>query len=265
MTRPLSVSGNALLYALIAALVVAVALGAFFFVNKQKEQPENAQLSAEAPMAAEEQQDGTSSAPATEDEAAAPSEPVEIDIAAATSTRAIGNPDAPIKIIEYASMTCSHCGAFHNDVLPVLKEKYIDTGKVYFEFREFPLNDPALKATLTARCLPEEQYYEFVSVLFKSQGQWDAGLDYMKALRQNAKLAGMSDATFDACHAEPMLKLKIAENMQEAKDKWKISATPTFVINDGAEIFSGVRPLQEFERIFRKLSEGQIGEAPPVE
>lgn len=200
-----------------------------------------------------------------ETDAAASAEPVTIDVAKATGVRAIGSPDAPIKIIEYASMTCSHCAHFHNDILPALKSKYIDTGKVYLEFREFPLNDPALKATLTARCLPEEQYENFVSLLFKSQDQWAGGIDYMASLRQNAKLAGMSDATFEACHNEPMLKLKVAENMQEAKDKWKISATPTFIINDGAETISGAQPLENFERVFRKITDGAVGEAPAVE
>ena len=197
--------------------------------------------------------------------AAVSSEPVTIDVAKATGVRAIGSPDAPIKIIEYASMTCSHCAHFHNDILPALKSKYIDTGKVYLEFREFPLNDPALKATLTARCLPEEQYENFVSLLFKSQDQWAGGIDYMATLKQNAKLAGMSDATFEACHNEPMLKLKVAENMQEAKDKWKISATPTFIINEGAETISGAQPLENFERVFRKITDGAVGEAPAVE
>ncbi|PZO77774.1 MAG: disulfide bond formation protein DsbA, partial [Micavibrio aeruginosavorus] len=85
-------------------------------------------------------------APATEqDPATQPYEqsgPVTIDIEKAFSPRTIGNADAPIKIIEYASMTCGHCAHFHNDVLPALKEKYVDTGKVFIEFREFPLNDP---------------------------------------------------------------------------------------------------------------------------
>lgn len=188
-----------------------------------------------------------------------------IDVEKSMSVRAIGNPDAPIKMVEYASLTCSHCAHFHNDVLPEMKTKYIDTGKVYLEFREFPLNDPALKATLTARCLPEDKYDGFVSLLFKTQEHWAGGMDYMASLRQNAKLAGMSDDTFDACQAEPDLKLKIAERMQEAKDKWKIEATPTFIINDGAEKISGAVPLTEFERVFRKASNGAVGEAPKVE
>jgi protein-disulfide isomerase len=201
-------------------------------------------------------------APAPE---ASTGEAVTIDVAKATGVRAIGNADAPIKMIEYASLTCSHCAHFHNEILPALKSKYIDTGKVYLEFREFPLNDPALKATLTARCLPEDKYESFVSLLFKSQDQWAGGIDYMASLKQNAKLAGMSDATFEACQAEPMLKLKIAENMQEAKDKWKISSTPTFIINDGAETISGAQPIENFERVFRKITDGAVGEAPPVE
>jgi protein-disulfide isomerase len=190
---------------------------------------------------------------------------VKIDVKKALGLRAIGNPNAPIKVVEYASLTCSHCAHFYNDIMPQLKTKYIDTGKVYFEFRDFPLNDPALKGTLTARCLPEDKYEGFVALLYKTQDQWAGGMDYMQSLKQNAKLAGMSDETFDACQNEPALKLELAKMMQEAKDKWNISATPTFVINDGKEVISGAVPLEEFERVFRKVSGDGVGEAPPVE
>jgi protein-disulfide isomerase len=150
-------------------------------------------------------------------------------------------------------------------VLPALKAKYIDTGKVQFEFREFPLNDPALRGALAARCLPQDKYEGFVTLLFKTQENWAGGLDYVNALKQNAKLAGMSDATFEACQSNGELKTKMAEAMQVAQDKWKISATPTFIINDGAEVISGAQPLAEFERVFRKLSGDAVGEAPAVE
>lgn len=193
------------------------------------------------------------------------SQPVTIDVEKAMSTRSVGDANAPIKIIEYASLTCSHCAHFHNDIYPELKAKYIDTGKVYFEFREFPLNDPALKATLTARCLPAEKYEGFVSLLFKTQDHWASGLNYIAALKQNAKLAGMSDETFDACHDSSALKLAVADVMQKGQDQWKISATPTFIINNGAETISGAVPLTEFERVFRKVSGDAIGEAPAVE
>ncbi|PZO85105.1 MAG: hypothetical protein DI626_07665 [Micavibrio aeruginosavorus] len=87
----------------------------------------------------------------------------------------------------------------------------------------------------------------------------------MEILKQNAKLAGMSDATFEACQEEPNLKLKVAESMQVAKEKWKIAATPTFIINDGAEIIQGAQPLAEFERVFRKVTNDAVGAVPAVE
>ncbi len=282
-----AIRGSALPVILLLVSVAAIAVAGWYYISSKQptdvseqgvveEALENGAATVEEGVVAETPEtvpseesvftsEATEEAPVADTGSKAVSEPVTIDVAKATGVRAIGSPDAPIKIIEYASLTCSHCAHFHNDILPALKSKYIDTGKVYLEFREFPLNDPALKATLTARCLPEDQYENFVSLLFKSQDQWAGGIDYMASLKQNAKLAGMSDATFEACQAEPMLKLKIAENMQEAKDKWKISATPTFIINDGAETISGAQPLENFERVFRKITDGAVGEAPAVE
>src|SRR5690606_5956770 len=109
---------------------------------------------------------------------------------------------------------------FHNDVYPALKTKYIDTGKVFMEFREFPLNDPALKATITARCLPADKYEGFVSLLFKTQDKWAGAVGYINKLRQNAKLAGVRDAHFDACHEATALNMRLADQMQTAHDKY---------------------------------------------
>jgi len=279
--KPQNIRGNAAPIILLAVSVIALAIGGWVYFTRMAPQGDNtdaAMIGAALendPSAATvpESEPLVSQMPVAED-APPPSETVAtddtssaatIDVAKAMSPRTIGNENAPIKIIEYASLTCSHCAHFHNDVLPALKTKYIDTGKVFMEFREFPLNDPALKATLTARCLPEDKYESFVSMLFKTQEQWSGGLDYVASLKQNAKLAGMSDEMFDACHKEPMLKLQIAEKMQEAQDKWKISATPTFIINDGAETISGAQPLEAFERIFSKLTNDAVGAAPAVE
>lgn len=282
MTVNKSIGGNGLLAGLaIIAVIGAAVIG--FYLYSQKEPmsslPEATEIVTEAtgPIDATDTPAYTDEQPAvateddaivseTEGTASAPAaEAAVIDIDTVFAPRTIGNPEAPIKIVEYASLTCSHCAHFHNDVLPALKSKYIDTGKVFFEFREFPLNDPALKAALTARCLPADKYEGFVGLLFKTQEHWAGGLDYMSALRQNAKLAGMSDATFDACHDKAELKTKMAETMQQAQDQWKISATPTFVINNGAEIISGARPIAEFERVFRKVSGDAVGEVPAVE
>lgn len=287
MNNTTSVSGKGLVVALAIVAIIGVAVAGLYLYRKQVPMdalPEASDIaetpapaSAPEPVAMDSNgnavpaQEGESFAAEQEmatdgtPETAPMTEKAAIDVETAFAPRTIGKPDAPIKIIEYASLTCSHCAHFHNDVLPELKSKYIDTGKVFFEFREFPLNDPALRAALAARCLPQDKYEGFVALLFKTQDHWAGGLDYMAALKQNAKLAGMSDATFEACQADPKMKERMAEIMQTGQDKWKIDSTPTFIINDGAEKISGAQPLMEFERVFRKVSGDAVGEAPAVE
>lgn len=246
---------------LLGILILMIGMGAIFFINSGNP---DAQALVESTMTLEEGIAGDVPPPVeTTDGNAASTAALDVD--AFMEPRTIGNPDAPVKIIEYASLTCGHCANFHNDVFPALKTKYIDTGKVFMEFREFPLNDPALKATITARCLPADKYESFVSLLFKTQDKWAGDVGYINKLRQNAKLAGLSDAQFDACHEAPALKMKLAEQMQAAQDKYKISATPTFIINDGAEVISGAQPIENFERAFRAVSNNEVGEAPAVE
>lgn len=270
--------GNAMPLILAILLLLGIGVGGWMYFSKQERQTAGMTTVDEAlteevanedlpiaPVTPTEETSETSETATSTDETAAASAPSSYDLSKAVGVRAIGSADAPIKIIEYASMTCSHCAHFHNDVLPELKSKYVDTGKVYIEFKEFPLDDAALKATITARCLPEDKYEGFIALLFKTQDHWARGINYMTALRQNAKLAGMSDATFDACHADEKLKLAIADWMQQAQDKWSINSTPTFVVNDGAEKISGAQPVTEFERVFRKISGDAIGEAPKVE
>lgn len=275
-------NGNTVLPLLVGIVLIAVlGIGGWFYLKKTPvQQPAEEALTVAAdeettPVAAEEQVpeestpspvvESVTTTQEAEPEMSTPSSPVSIDVAKALAPRTYGNEKAPVKIIEYASLTCSHCAHFFNDTFPELKTKYIDTGKVFFEYRDFPLNDPALKASIAARCLPEDKYEGFVSLLYKTQDHWAGTVDYMSSLRQNAKLAGMSDETFDACQAEKKIQLGIADGMQAAQDKWKISATPTFIINDGAETISGAVPLTEFERAFRKVTNNAVGEAPKVE
>lgn len=260
---------NPIAILLVVLALVVVAGGAYFFINSKKDDATLVSEGTEQPVTGEQPADETAGvgAPETEEAPVAseePSEPVKLDLTEILAPRTVGDANAPIKIIEFASLTCSHCAHFHNDIYPALKSKYIDTGKVQIEFREFPLNDPALKAAIAARCLPAERYESFIGLLFKSQDHWAGGLDYMAALKQNAKLAGLSDAKFDACMNEPQIKVKIAERMQEAQDKWKVSSTPSFVIND-TEVVPGAVKLEEFERAFRKVSNNAVGEAPAVE
>jgi len=166
----------------------------------------------------------------------------------------LGDADAPVTITEYASLTCSHCASFHKDTLPTLVEKYVETGKVRYVFEEFPLDDAALDASLIARCLPQERYLGFTTLLFETQDQWASG-DYRNALRQNAKLAGLSDEAFDACLTDQGARTAKAETISAATAKWKISATPTFVIeSEGAEaeVISGSQPVAAFDAVIEK-------------
>lgn len=166
--------------------------------------------------------------------------------------RALGSPDAPVTIKEFASLTCSHCADFHEKTFGALKEKYIDTGKVRFIYNDFPLNAPALDAAMVARCLPEAQYFTFIKFLFENQKEWAFSRAYRDNLRQNAKLLGMNDAAFDSCLADEKLKAELADRMQKNAEKYEIKATPTFVINE-KEIVPGFQTIDSFSAALDKI------------
>lgn len=168
--------------------------------------------------------------------------------------RGLGDPNAPIQIREFFSLTCNHCAAFHEGTFPQLKQKYIDTGKVYFIFEEFPLNGPALYGSMIARCMPEGRYDSFVALLLKEQDKWAFGGDFKANLKQNAALAGMGDEEFETCFNNKDLQKAIALNIQESSDNWKISSTPSFIFNDGERIMTGVQPLESFEKVMDFLN-----------
>src|SRR5687768_5061793 len=109
---------------------------------------------------------------------------------------ALGKPDAPVTVIEYASMTCPHCAHFHAETLKAFKEKYVDTGKVRLIFREFPFDGLALRASMLARCAGAERYFPMLDVLFQQQNQWTRAKDPMAALAQIGRLAGVSPQKF---------------------------------------------------------------------
>ena len=109
-----------------------------------------------------------------------------------------GQADAPVTIVEYASMTCPHCSHFHETTYPEMKKKYIDTGKVRFIFREFPLDELAVAASMLARCAGGEKSIALIDVLFASQDKW-AARDPIPALLQISKQAGFTQASFDQC------------------------------------------------------------------
>ncbi len=184
-------------------------------------------------------------------------EPKLFDIYAATTERALGNPKAPITVIEYASMTCPHCSAFHSETFSEVKEQYIDTDKVYWIFREFPLDKLALRASMMARCVAPSMYFNIVEVLFTSQTRWLGSDDPLKALEQTGRLAGMSPELFKECTSNTDLEMHVLKNMQTGQTQWSVKSTPTFVVNYGEAELSGARKIHEFQEIFDKLLQKQ--------
>src|SRR5689334_2003549 len=166
--------------------------------------------------------------------------------------RVLGSPDAPITIIEYASLTCPHCAHFANDVLPELKKKWIDTGKMKLVLRDFPLDEPALRAAMIARCAPPDRYYAYVDTFFAAQDKWVMARDYREALARLVKLGGMSKDEFDKCLQNTALENKIVEGRLVASKEYDVNSTPTFFIN-GTK-FTGAPTLEEFDKVLSGIS-----------
>jgi protein-disulfide isomerase len=140
----------------------------------------------------------------------------------------LGNKDAKVTVIEYASASCPHCAAFNNDVLPTVQKNYIDTGKIRFIFREFPHNDAALGAFMLARCAPKEKYFPLVDVFFKTQQTWVP--DPLKGLTDIALQAGFTEDSFKACLNNKDVAKGVLDVRNKA-DTFGVTGIPTFFIN----------------------------------
>ena len=160
----------------------------------------------------------------------------------AIGDRVLGEADAPVTVIEYASATCPHCASFHTDTFPTLKEEFIDTGKVRFVFREFPFDDLALAAFMLARCAPEERYFPLIDVLFEEQQTWTKNPH--EELLKIARMAGFTAESFDKCLANEEVAKGIIAIRTTAGEKYGVDSTPTFFIN--GEIFKGNQPIESF-------------------
>ena len=154
---------------------------------------------------------------------------------------AIGKADAPVTIIEYSSLSCPHCAHFHSEVFPELKAQYIDTGKVRYIYREFPLNEPALAGAVAARCLDPSRFFAFTGLLFAKQADWAYKEDALTPLKAFAKQAGMSGEEFDKCVDNEALQKKILAIRDEGQKKG-VNATPSFFVN--GMILKGAPTLQ---------------------
>ena len=160
----------------------------------------------------------------------------------------MGSKNAPIKIKEFFSLTCSHCANFHVKTLPQLKERYIDTGKVQLEFIDYPLDRLAIIAATLARTLPtEDGYLEAISILLKKQKQWAYSKKPLDELRSIAKLFGVSSKQFDEILKNIPLMQEIINKMEKESKNFNIESTPTFIINNNHKI-SGALSFKDFEK-----------------
>lgn len=165
----------------------------------------------------------------------------------------VGDPNAPVTMIEYSSLTCPHCAAFHEQTLPGLKERFIDTGKVRLVIRDFPLDQNALRAAVIAHCAGPERYPAFVDVFFAQQESWATAEDPVRALKQLAKLGGLGEAEIDACLADRGMEEAILQMRLAGQQQFDIRSTPTFIIDGKA--YPGNRTVDEFAAIIDPLLE----------
>ena len=164
---------------------------------------------------------------------------------------ALGPETAKVNIVEYASLTCSHCAAFHKETWPELKKRYLDTGKVRFTLREFPLDPLATAGFMLARCDGNAKYYPISDLLFEQQRNWvftDKPLDALRALMRQA---GFSQEKFDACLRDQKLYDAVNAVKNRGVEQFKVDSTPTFFIN--GQRHAGNMSIDELEKVIKPL------------
>jgi len=168
----------------------------------------------------------------------------------------LGNDKAPVTIIEYASMTCPHCAHFQETTFPELKKRYIDTGKVRYIFREFPLDNLAAAAFMLARCASVDdkgRYFALIDTLFRQQRQW-AVEKPIPPLLAIAKQAGFTEQTFNACLANQKTLDGIESVRQRAIKEFKVQSTPTFFINGTS--YPGAMSIEDMAKLIDPYLKG---------
>ncbi len=205
--------------------------------SDSSEQPKTTEApAAETPPAATAETKPAETAPAATTPAVEAPQPVAtVDTAklleaGALPEKVLGKADAPVTIIEYASMTCPHCAAFHRSTLPEIETKYIDTGKARLIMREFPFDPRAEAGFMLARCA-DDNYFPMIDVLFQQQDSWAGVENARDALLQISKLAGFSQQKFEECLTNQKLLDDIRSVRKRGMEEFKVDSTPTFFIN----------------------------------
>ncbi|MSP76570.1 MAG: DsbA family protein [Rhodospirillaceae bacterium] len=162
----------------------------------------------------------------------------------------LGDPKAPVTIIEYASLTCSHCAHFHTQILPDLKKKWIDTGKVKLIYRDFPLDQVAVKAAQIAECAGNDKYFGVLDIIFRGQPQWATGADPIAELAKPLRIAGLGEVEIKACLANDAM-VNAVLNDYRSGETLGVNATPTLFI--GGQLYRGSRSVEDIDGALAKL------------
>lgn len=187
-----------------------------------------------------------------------PKDPTPAEIAAAPGTDIVeGKADAPVQVVEYASMTCTHCASFHVNTYPEMKRRYIDTGKVRFTLRPFPLDNLAVAAFMLAKCRTEADYYPFIDLLFRKQAQWAFTQKPVDGLRAIAAEGGIEGPKFESCLKDQALLDAVIGSREYAAKTLHVAPTPTFFV-DGRRVVGGVPP----ERLDEMLVQAKAAPGP---
>ena len=226
------------------AAVVAAGLAAWQFL------PSGAPAPSPAPPSPAPAPASTTAAPA---QPAPPSPPALPADDLRLSERAVGRANAPVRVIEYFSLTCSHCADFHRNTYPRVKAELLETGRARLIFRDFPLDQIALRVHAIARSFPAQGYEPFISALFASQDRWAhaRGVDHKAEIGRLAALAGMPPAVFDAAWADDALARAILESSQRGEREHNVRSTPTFVF--GSRVVGG---NLGFDRFAQEVAQG---------
>ena len=169
---------------------------------------------------------------------------------------ALGPKDAAVTVVEFASMTCGHCANFTENVFPKIKSEFIDTNKIRFVFREFPLDIKAAAGSMLARCIAKDdagKYFAVVDMLFKQQNEW-VMKNTAETLTRIGKQAGLSQQQVEECLKDQALLDKIAADQKFANEVLKVNSTPTFFIN--GEMLRGEQTFEEFSKKITPLLKG---------
>ena len=161
-----------------------------------------------------------------------------------------GSATAPITLIEYASFTCPHCAHFHTQILPELKKKWIDTGKVKLVYRDFPLDQIAAKAAQIAECAGKDRYFGVIDLIFANQRTWAAAADPIAELAKPLRIAGLGEAEIKACLANEAMSNAVISDYKTG-EALGVNSTPTLIIN--GQLYPGARSVEELDGLFGKL------------